>query len=394
MMPGSRKQIPHVAILVETSRSHGREVLRGLRRYISVHGPWSVFVELRGLDAVPPAWLKTWRGDGILTRTPNQRTADLIQKVGVPTVELRASRLRQKLPFVGVDNQLVGQMVAEHFLDRGFRRFALYNLDTEIYFQERRASFIAAIERAGYAVSELRVPGQRERPADWERHQDRLVRWLRKLQKPVGLMACTDQLGFWLLDACHRAGISVPEEVAVVGVENDTTLCSVSTPPMSSVQFNSELVGFEAAAMLDRLMSGQPVQRTNLQIPPLGIVSRQSSEIMAIDDVDLVEALTFIRHHACEDIGVEDVLKAVPLSRSTLERRMRMALGRSPREEILRVKLDRVRKLLIETDLKLESIAVRTGFGHSQLLCERFKQKFGLTPGQYRQQNRGDVNQE
>jgi LacI family transcriptional regulator len=285
-------------------------------------------------------------------------------------------------------------MVAQHLLDRGFRRFALYDLDTETYFQERRASFIATIQASGHTVSELRVPGRRERPADWEGHQDRLVRWLGKLEKPVGLMACTDQLGFWLLDACHRAKISVPEEVAVVGVENDSTLCSVSTPPMSSVRFNSELIGFEAAAMLNRLMSGLPVLNRVVHIPPLGIVTRQSSDIIAIDDPELAAALAFIRRHACEEIGVEDVLNAVPLSRSTLERRMRNAIGRSPGAEILRVKLEQVRTLLIETELKLESIAYRTGFGHSQLLCERFKQHFGVTPGEFRRSSRGAANTE
>lgn len=311
--------------------------------------------------------------------------ADVIGAVGVPTVELRSTRLRHRFPFLGVDNEAVGRLVASHFLDRGFRNFALYDLDIEEYFEQRWASFVQMIEAAGYSVSIHRAPGHRERPRDWERHQSQLSRWLRELPKPVGLMACTDQLGFWLLDACNRAQIAVPEAVAVVGVEDDETLCLVSSPPMSSVRFNAERTGFQAGALLDSMMSGKKPPRKPLLIPPLGISTRQSSEIIAIDDRDLAEAVRFIRLHAGEGIDVSDVLRVVPLSRSTLERRMRDVLGRSPRAEIMRVRLQLVTRLLADTDLTLENIARRSGFQYPQRLCEVFKQEFHQTPSQYRE---------
>jgi LacI family transcriptional regulator len=377
-------------MLIETSRSYARGLLRGVRHYVSVHGPWSVFVELRALESHPPPWLKSWRGDGILTRTGSQRMADVITSVNVPTIELRSTRLRHSFPFIGVDNEAVGRIVADHLLERGFRHFALYHLDTEEYFEQRSQSFLRAITAAGYSVSVQRALGHTERPKDWERHQAKLVRWIRGLPKPVGLMACTDQLGFWLLDACYRAGIAVPEDVAVVGVEDDETLCLVSSPPMSSVRFNAEKTGYEAASMLDQMMSGRRVSQNHVVVPPIGVSTRQSSDVVAIANRDVAEAVRFIRHHACQGIDVSDVLRAVPVSRSTIERRMRSILGRSPRSEILRVRLARATELLADTELSIEAIARKVGFEYPQRLCELFMSELGRSPTAYRLSLRGD----
>ncbi len=206
-------------------------------------------------------------------------------------------------------------------------------------------------------------------------------------------MACTDQLGFWLLDACKRAGVAVPEEAAVVGAENDVSLCTMTSPPLSSVAFNAERIGYEAAALLGRMMAGKRPPHAPILIPPLGIVTRQSSDTVAIEDQQVAAAVRFIREHAHEGIAVPDVLRVVPLSRSTLERRMRAALQRSPKAEILRVRMERVRALLTTTDLSIESVARKTGFEHSQYLVAAFKKQFGQTPGQYRK-GAGIVGQE
>lgn len=393
-MHSLQHDLPHVAIFIETSRSYGRGLLRGVRRYLSLHGPWSVFVELRSLESAPPPWLKNWRGDGILTRTGSQKMADLVREVGVPTVELRSTRLRHPFPFIGVDNAVLGQMVADHLLERGFRQFAIYDLDTEQYFEERRRSFVETISASGYSVSIHRAPGHRELPSDWESHQENLVNWLQKLPKPVGVMACTDQLGFWLLDACRRAGISVPEEVAVVGVEDDETLCEVSIPPMSSVRFNAEKIGFDAAAMLESMMSGQQPPESPVLVAPLGITTRQSSDILAIEDHELAAALRVIRQQACTGTTIDELMQKIPMSRSSLERKVRDLLGRSPQAELMRIRLERVKHLLQETDWTLDGIARRTGFGSAQVLCDRFRKHTGLTPGAFRESVRGDKNPE
>ena len=376
-----------MALLIETARSYGRSLLRGIRRYTAEHRPWSVYLDMRSLDSPPPAWLPEWHGDGILARTGSQAMADAIARTGAPTVELRATRLRGTSPyFVGVDNAALGQMIADHFLERGLRQFGVYELDTEEYLQQRRDNFLSTLAAKGYPCSVFHAPDRRETPADWEQQQAALTCWVAGLPKPVGIMCSTDQLGFWLLDACRRAGVAVPEEVAVVGVENEESLCSMSTPPLSSVQFDCEHIGYEAAALLDKLMLGEPLAAGPIVFPPLGIVTRQSSEVIAIDDEDLATALRFIRQQACAGIGPEDVVRAVCTSRSTLERRMRHRLGRTIKEEILRIRFQHVQELLSITDLPLAAIAEKTGFRHPQYLAEAFKNRFGRTPGAYRAQ--------
>lgn len=378
----------HVALLIETSRSYGRDILRGIHRWMHEHDPWSLFLELRALDSAVPRWLKTWKGDGIIARTASAEMAKTIAATGVPGVELRASKLSHGLPFVGVDNRQMGRLVAEHFLASGLSRFAVFDLDTEAYFEERRDDFVTALAAAGHVCEHYHASPQGERPTDWERQQAAIARWVAELPKPVGILACTDQLGFWLLDACRRASVAVPEEVAVVAAENDETLCTMASPPLSSVAFDGERIGYEAAALLDRRMRGEAAPTAPVLIPPQGLVVRQSSDVVAVADPGVAAALRYIRAHACHGIGVGDVVKHSGLSRTLLERRMREAIGRTPGEEIHRVKFDEVRRLLDSTDLALAAIAGRTGFEHPQYMAEAFKKHFGMTPGRYRESRR------
>jgi LacI family transcriptional regulator len=378
----------HVALLVETSRTYGRDILKGVNRYLAEHEHWSLFVELRALDSQVPRWLASWRGDGIIARTGSAAMAESIAATGLPGVELRASKLAHKLPFVGCDNRDLGRVVADHFIDNGFANFAVFDLDTERYFEERRDNFRASLAARGHECHEHHAPTQGERPSNWERHQADVARWVQSLPKPIGIFACTDQLAFWLLDACRRAGVAVPEEVAVVGAENDETLCTMARPQLSSVAFDGERVGYEAAGLLDRLMAGEALPAEPLLVPPKGIVVRQSSDIMAIEDPQVAAAVRYIREHACHGINVNDVVKHVGLSRTLIERRMRQAIGRTPGEEIVKVRFGRVRQLLAETDLSLAVIADRCGFEHPQYMAESFKKHFSITPGAFRQSRR------
>jgi LacI family transcriptional regulator len=379
----------HVALLVETSRSYGRDLLKGISRYLAEHEHWSLFLELRALDSRVPRWLSSWQGDGIIARTASTAMAEAIAAAGLPGVELRASKIAHGLPFVGCDNRDLGRLVAEHFIDNGFAHFAVFDLDTERYFEERRDNFRAHLASLGHTCHDHHAPHQGERPANWERHQADVSRWVASLPKPVGIFACTDQLAFWLLDACRRAGVAVPEEVAVVGAENDETLCTMSRPQLSSVAFDGPRVGYEAAALLDRLMAGGPPPTEPVLVPPRGLVVRQSSDIMAIEDPQVAAAVRYIREHACHGINVADVVRHAGLSRTLLERRMRQAIGRPPGEEIVRLRFGRVRRLLAETDLTLAVIADRCGFEHPQYMATAFKKLFGTTPGSYRETHRG-----
>jgi LacI family transcriptional regulator len=385
-MTARRRRPPRVALLIETTRTYTRELLAGVRRYVAAHGPWSCFIELRALESGPPPWLNKWDGDGIISRTQTQEMANVIAATGLPAVELRATYLRSRLPFVGMDSALVGQMVAEHFFDRGYRNFAAYTLHTERFFEERVQRFVGTVKERGGSVSLLPEPIS-DRAADWEKGQARLMAWLAELPKPIGIFAANDQLGVRLLDACQRAGIAVPEEVAVVGAENEETLCAFANPPLTSVRFDGATVGFAAAELLARLMRGGAQPKGATLFPPKGIVVRRSSDEYVINDRLVAHAARMIRENAVSGLNVDDLCRKLNASRSTLDRRMKAALNRTPKDEILRVRFREVERLLRETDLTIEAIAEQSGFAYSHYLQSAFKEAFGQTPGEFRRKN-------
>jgi LacI family transcriptional regulator len=201
-------------------------------------------------------------------------------------------------------------------------------------------------------------------------------------------MACYDFRGQQVLDACRRLGLAVPDEVAVIGVDNDELLCELSDPPLTSVVPNMQRTGYEAAALLDQMIAGKTARGQTHLIPPIGIATRQSTDVLVIEDRNVARAVHYIRQHACDGIQVKDVLRVVPQSRTLLESRFKRLIGRTPHEEILRVRLARVKELLVETDLSLDQIAERTAFNHVEYLSVAFRREIGIPPSQFRAQNR------
>lgn len=379
--PSKSARIPQVAVLVDTSRSYGRDIVRGIRRYVAEHGPWSLYLEPRDLRSSFPEWLKNWQGDGLLARSVDETLLRHLKATKLPVIELRTTVLKHPFPFVGMDNSVIGTRVAEHLRNRGFRYFGCCLDTSEAFFIERSERFVHTLREAGFECPVFHSGGK-----NWEQHQLDLVAWLRDLPKPAGVFTVNDQLGFWLLDAARRAGIAVPEEVAVVGAENDKMLCETASPPLSSVRLRGNAVGYDAARILDEWMSGRrvPAHGERHFHPPGDIVVRQSSDIVAVEDRSIATALRFIRQNATEPIDVSRVAREAGLSRSVLERRMKALIGRSPGEEIIRLRFAAVEKLLIETDLTLDAIAARCGFNHPQYMAEAFRKRSGMTPGEFR----------
>jgi len=379
--------IPHVAVLIETSRAYGRGLLEGVARYNRQHGPWSMYFEPHGLDDAPPRWLSGWKGHGILARIDSRRVARAVLATGLPAVDLRGRLKGLGLPFIGVHNKEVARLAFEHLADRGLRHFAFCGLvpGEYHYMDQRRDYFRRQVEEAGHHCHVFEPDHRRRRPT-WEEEQAQLVAWLRRLPRPVGVMTCNDDRGNQVLDACRRARVAVPEEVAVLGVDNDIILCSMASPPMSSIDVNAEEIGYQATALLDRLMRQPHARReaTCIEVPPRAIVARQSSDVLAVGDPEVAAAIRFIRSNACRGIGVNDVLRHVPLSRSTLDRRFEMVLHRTPKAEILRVQLERAQHLLTESDLPIEVIAGNCGFSSSKYFGDAFLRELGVRPGTYR----------
>lgn len=380
------KRNPQVALLIETSNAYARGLLRGVVSYIREHRRWSLYLSEHTRGDRPPGWLKDWDGQGIIARVENKSIAAALREVSLPIVDVSAARLLPSLPWFETDDGAIAHLAAEHLLERGFTHFG-YAGDSRFNWSNwRQEHFQNCIRAAGHSTH--LYAASRDFASDDDSQLEDLARWIRELPKPIGIMACYDFRGQQLLDACRRLDVAVPDEVAVIGVDNDELLCELADPPLSSVIPNAQRTGYEAAALLDRMMRGPRVRGETHLIPPLGIQTRQSTDVLAISDRNIARAVHYIRQHACDGINVADVLKAVPQSRRLLEQRFRKMIGRTPHQEIIRVQLEQVKLLLSQTDLPLEEIAERSGFAHVEYLSVAFKRELGIPPSKYRVMNR------
>jgi LacI family transcriptional regulator len=382
---------PRVALLVESSRAYGRGVLLGVAKFVRAHDPWSVFFQDLNLCDDTPDWLKHWKGEGIITRLENADIVRVIQRLKVPAVYLRHVRPAAKTPCVLTDNPAVSRLCFEHLKERGFRHFAFCGFNGADYSDERRDAFVKLVEDAALHchVYTDAAPSPKGNTAKYEglglKDGDQVASWIQSLPKPVGMMACNDMRGQQVLDACRALRVMVPEEVAVVGVDNDEVICTLSEPPLSSVVPDTERIGYEASVLLAQMMAGGgPPTNSKVFIEPTGIITRRSTEVLAMEDRQIAAVARFIREHACEGIDVSDVLRVAPLSRSTLDRRFIQIMGHSPKDEILRVRLNRAKQLLTETDFSQALIAEKVGFEHVEYLSRIFKKRVGKTPSEYR----------
>jgi len=385
-MPEARR----VALVVETSRAFGRGLIRGVAQYSREHGPWAIDFTPHGLDAPPPGGLRGWRGDGVLARIEDRRMADAVRRTGAPVVELRGMLPDLRFPHIGVDNRAVVEVALEHLLARGLRRFGFLGYARGAYLRmDERHDFFVAVMRERhlpYSVFEDWPPPKR--PHSWEQEQGHIARWVHSLPKPVGIIACSDDCGLRVLDACRRAAVSVPEQAAVIGVDNDEYLCMLSVPPLSSVDILPQHIGYQAAALLDRMMSGQAPAELRIRTAPGPVVVRQSTDVLATQDPQAVAAVKFIRAHACQRIKVADVAGHVGLSPAALEGRVRGAIGRTVYQEIQRVQIEQVKELLGDSDLTIKQIARRCGFKYTQYMSRVFRAATGRTLTEYRRQTR------
>ena len=382
---------PHVAVLVDTATGWGRRLVRGIINYSRSHGPWYLWIQSRGQEA--PIWLPPrWRGDGIIARVGSRATARHVEAAGVPVVNISAIEIEgADFPRVATDLTAAGRLAAEHLLDRAFRHFAYYGLEHRSFVERHYQGFASTVSQVCpdcpfYGTTMESGAGTR---TAWHTRQRGLIRWLQTLPTPVAVLTWTTELGRELIHACRRADLLVPEQVAVLAADNDDLLCEACIPSLSGLALTSERIGYEAASLLEGLMKGQKPPKGPILLEPTGVVTRQSTDTLAVDDPDLAKAVAFIRNHASEPIQVKDVLREVPVSRRWLERRFHEFLGRGPAAEIRRVHLDRAKQLLAETDLSIPKVATACGFGSPERFAQVFKSEIGRSPLKYRTSVRG-----
>ena len=329
---------PRVALLVETSRTYGRGILRGIARYAHVNGPWSLYIQERELHSGIPDWLRLWRGDGVIARIEDRPTALGLMDLKCPIVDVLGNQTFETIPSFDTDAALVAKCVADFFLNAGFRNIAFCGYQGILFSERRAAEFVRYLASLGHqvrlfktrstpkALSHIQAIEQRGLTAE-----PSLAAWLRKQPGPLAVFACNDIRGQQVLNACREYGIKVPEEVAVVGVDNDDVLCALCEPPLSSVEPDTERLGYEAAALLDKMMRDGSGGSTVVQIPPARLVERASTDIVAIEDPVTAQAVRFIRDNVGKGIAVKDVMIEVGRSRTDLEQRFRRLLKRSVR---------------------------------------------------------------
>jgi len=382
-----------VLLMMETSRKYGRSILRGIAKYSHAHGPWIFYRQAPFYwgSSNKKATLKHLLKpdiDGIILREQReQELTDSILALGLPVI---VSPYRE--PFPGLhnivsDDAAIGTMAAEYLLRRGFKQFAYCGFGDMYYWsRERGKSFGERVTQAGFEIHHYAYEQPKSRyPHSWEKEQVILVDWLKRLPKPIAMMACNDDRSQHVLEACKIAGLNVPEQVAIIGLGNDDLVCDLALPPLSSIALGAEKGGYEAAATLDKLMRGKQVPNQNIIVPMLYVVTRQSTDILKIDDPHVAQALRFIHRRAKrEAIQVADVLRVVPLSRRSLYERFARVLGRSVHEEINHVRVEQLARMLVSTNLSISQIASALGCSDTKNLARYFKQAKGISPLQYR----------
>jgi LacI family transcriptional regulator len=379
-----------VALLIESSVSSGRQVLDGIADYLHQTASWAIYYEpghFSFRNALPD-WLKHWTGDGILARIRTEAIAERLGKLGIPVVDLMCEYPKMGIPSVGLDHRKISELAANHLRECGGRVFAYCGIRGTLWAQRRAEYFKEIVGRTGCKVQEYWLPDRNSRAWLSEAERLRLAHWIADLPKPAGVMACSDVVGQRVLEACRLAEVMVPEEIAVLGVDNDETLCRISNPYLSSILVGHDRVGFCGAKLLDELMQGKTPPKEPLVVGRPRLVVRQSTNVQTIGDRDVTLALRYIRDKAYDAISVRDVAAHVALSYSTLNRRFHAILSRSIHDEITRVRLERVCELLVTTQISIAQIARVTGFAHHEYLGAVFKSEMGLTPGQYREESR------
>jgi LacI family transcriptional regulator, galactose operon repressor len=384
------KRPPRVILLIPSAREFDRGLRRGIVEYAHAHGPWIFYEEAPPyLQSLTPRQrlrhMREWKADGVIVLQSRLRD---IRPLRLPTVvSIGTRRLSDEHCQVVGANQEIGRMGAQTLLSLGLRQFAYCGLKGLEFSDNRGKGFRDALREAGHEVA-VYSPPTRNLGQSWYAEQSRLTRWLETLAKPAGLMACNDDRARMVAEICRIRNIRVPDEIAILGVDNDEQVCRSANPPLSSIELATGRGGYEAAALLAALMSKSRPSRRVITVQPTRAVPRQSTDVLAIENPAVVKALRFARDNSNRNLRVSDLAAAAGLSRRTLQDRFLEYLGRTPMQEIHRCRVDLLSRLLLETNMSIGEIATASGFEIDAHVARFFSRQTGMTPMAYRRKSR------
>ena len=379
--PLRRKEKAVIGLLLSANSMLDRSIMRGVIRFARANCAWTFRHQTSTSPALPFDDVQTWGGDGAIGDIDEPYLLDRLEKLGIPFVDVTNTMGAIPMQRILFDHKAIGAVVTSHFIERRIPCLAYYG-GRYGWSEERYKAFMHSAEASGRQC--IRAPFK-----EWAtdgRHLRGLARWLATLPRPAGIMACSDLWALHILNACELAGLAVPDDIAVVGVDDDDLLCTFANPTLTSVRLPGERLGAEAARLLQAMMDGAPIPTTPILIPPVGIVARESTDVFRATNPTLSAALRYLREHSGTPISVHDLAHHVRTSPRTLERQFVAELGRTPLDEINRVRIERARTLLGETRLSIAAIANAAGFGTVKHLHRLFRSTTGVTPGAYRHQ--------
>ena len=380
--------IKRIVLLIESSRTCERDFLRGIAKYSRHHGPWAFYRNPKyyirgGRKQISLERIKHWNPDGIIVS--DTQDISKIAKLGVPTLVHTVKQHYPELPSIVGDCQRSSAMAAEHLIACGFSNFAFCGLGRFYWSGERYQSFRQTLADAGHKVHFYEHMSSTRRKSV-EVEQTQLVDWLRNLPKPIGLMACADDCSQTVIDACRVANIKVPDEIAIIGVDNDDMVCELSNPPLSSIALNFERAGYQAGQLMSRLITGESANE-KIVVEPTHVVIRESTDILAVEDSDVSSAVRYIRQNARQLIQIPDVLNAVTCSQRSLHDKFIRTLGRTVHDEIKRMRAEQIALMLRETDLTVSQIAFDLGYTDANHIARYFRDAKGISPLDYRKRH-------
>ena len=380
------KKKRNILLLIESSTAYGRKITKGISLYVREHDHWTLHVEDRGLFSVPTQLLQGWNGDGIISRTSDESIRKTLEHCRCPIVELLGIGDDPRIDVLPDDHKTM-ELCIEHFLEKNITSIGFYAYGDNWWINRRRDAFIELAQRKKIRHScwvDI-SSSQKSMHPEWEDQFEKpLGKWLLGLPEQTGVIAAYDPQAMRVLNVCRQLGIEVPDQLAILGIDNDEHLCNLVTPPLSSLDRNAESVGYKAAELLDAKINRKKILPSPVVIPPKGVVARRSTDITAVSDPDVFAALKYIADFATRGISIDEVALHVGLSRSTLGRLFQKTIKRSPKAEIMRIRLNHAKFLLSHTDLPVRSIALRTGYKTVEYFITMFKRHAGMTPNKYR----------